>query len=83
MFALQRSAMCIAEHVRPNGVDSFSIPGSQSTMRMLNRTDEASTAIDTVMVIQETSKIAEGRLSLKTQETLNLLTNQITKPRGG
>ena len=64
-------------------VDGFSIPGGQSTMKMLNRKDEAPIAIDAVIVIQETNQIAERKLSPKAQETLSLLTNQTAKPWGG
>ena len=62
---------------------AISIPGGQSTMKMLNRKDEAPIAIDAVIVIQETNEIAERKLSPKAQETLSLLTNQTAKPWGG
>ncbi len=64
-------------------VEGFSIPGRQSTIKMLNRKDEAPIAIDAVIVIQETNEIAEGKLSPKAQETLSLLTNQTTAAWGG
>lgn len=64
-------------------VDGFSISGGQSTMKMLNRKNEVPIAIDAVIVIQETNKIAEAKLFPKAQEMLSLLTNQTTKPWGG
>jgi hypothetical protein len=48
----------------------------QVTMKMLNRKDDMPNAIDAVIVIHETSEIAEGKLSSRAQKTLDGLQSQ-------
>jgi hypothetical protein len=54
----------------------ISSPFGQVTIKMLNRKDDMPNAIDAVIVIHETSEIAEGKLSSRAQKTLDGLQSQ-------
>ena len=64
------------QHVSGYGGTIISSPFGQVTIKMLNRKDDASNAIDAVIVIHETSEIAEGKLSSRAQKTLDGLQSQ-------
>jgi hypothetical protein len=84
-FVLRRCAELTLEHGRryfttvstaTQQQASGSSPFGQVTIKMLNRKDDMPNAIDAVIVIHETSEIAEGKLSSRAQKTLDGLQSQ-------